>query len=56
MPLLDHLREFRNRFLKSLLAIFLASIAGSSALLSSFFGDASPPAEAAKEPVSSQAT
>jgi len=28
MPLLDHLREFRNRFLKSLLAIFLASIAG----------------------------
>jgi sec-independent protein translocase protein TatC len=28
MPLLDHLREFRNRFLKSLLAVFLTAIAG----------------------------
>ena len=28
MPLIDHIREFRNRFLKSLLAIFVFSILG----------------------------
>ena len=28
MPLLDHLREFRNRLMKSLLGIVLAAVVG----------------------------